>query len=437
MPHLRPLLALLLLALFASSSAPGQEPAGLLLNARDFGAKGDGVADDTAALQAALVALSQPGAPGELWIPAGTYRITRTLLLEAQQGRTIRGAGCTKFEPQPARGAQVTLLAWDGPPGGVLLETVGIGGCSFERLNLAGVLPAKRKELLQRNQPVPQAGILYLGRSGRGYGNMLNRLTAMTFFHADVGLQMARDQGEVCASDMLLQNLTLVTLGTGFKVVNDQGVNYLFNFLFATECDRVLHFERGGQVLVQNAQITCCGLFLDIGGGGRCNGVFLCQNVHLEGAGRRGAEQRWRLLRVAPHWEQVNVGFTGFVDAQWYWAKNQSATRELPLCEIGPGASVTFQNSIFNSPVAQVTGAAGKPATLVVRDSSFGYVSPLKGAFAANAHGYVRTRNCRDDHANPANPVSLLPDFSKWPDLPPVRLEAQGELKLDTAGIVW
>jgi len=50
-----------------------------MLSAEAFGAKGDDLTDDTAALQAALDAAFAADGPGFLQIPPGTYRITRTL----------------------------------------------------------------------------------------------------------------------------------------------------------------------------------------------------------------------------------------------------------------------------------------------------------------------------------------------------------------------
>ena len=57
---------------------------------RDFGAKGDGQADDTAALQAAIAAAN--AAPGVVLLPAGTYRLARPLEVTAS-GVVIRGDG--------------------------------------------------------------------------------------------------------------------------------------------------------------------------------------------------------------------------------------------------------------------------------------------------------------------------------------------------------
>ena len=67
---------------------------------------GDGVADDTAALQAALNGLSEaPGQRNTVFIPAGTYRITKTLVVEHRDGISLLGSG---------RG---TRIVWDGVGG--------------------------------------------------------------------------------------------------------------------------------------------------------------------------------------------------------------------------------------------------------------------------------------------------------------------------------
>jgi len=97
---------------------------------KDFGARGDGAADDTAAIQAALDGVKDGTT---IYLPAGTYRITRTLDLQGPKlGVLIVGHG------------RDTTLAWDGEAGGKLLQVDGIAysryvGLSFDGSNKAAL----------------------------------------------------------------------------------------------------------------------------------------------------------------------------------------------------------------------------------------------------------------------------------------------------------
>lgn len=51
-------------------------------NVKDFGAIGDGKADDTAAIQAALTKAKDAGRGASVTLPAGNYRVTKTLTIE-------------------------------------------------------------------------------------------------------------------------------------------------------------------------------------------------------------------------------------------------------------------------------------------------------------------------------------------------------------------
>src|SRR5258708_18331668 len=74
----------------------------------NYGAAGDGVNDDTAAIQKALDALG-PNNP-TLYFPAGSYRITQTLTLAGQGYVNVIGQ-------DPA----VTTILWGGSSGGPML----------------------------------------------------------------------------------------------------------------------------------------------------------------------------------------------------------------------------------------------------------------------------------------------------------------------------
>jgi len=75
-------------------------------------ALGNGQADDTAAIQAALERGRQSRA---VYLPPGTYRITKTLVFQGPAvGGLVVGHG---------RG---TRLVWDGPPGGRMFWSNGV-----------------------------------------------------------------------------------------------------------------------------------------------------------------------------------------------------------------------------------------------------------------------------------------------------------------------
>jgi hypothetical protein len=68
----------------ASSPKPDRSN---MLSAAQFGARGDGATDDSAALQAALDAAFAPNGPGFLAIPQGTYKVTKTLRVATPVGQ--------------------------------------------------------------------------------------------------------------------------------------------------------------------------------------------------------------------------------------------------------------------------------------------------------------------------------------------------------------
>jgi hypothetical protein len=100
------------------------EPRSDWANVKQLGAVGDGVADDTDAIQKAFTAVRDGST---VYLPAGTYRITRTLtLIGPLIGVLVIGHG------------RETKLVWDGEAGGKLFKDDGVAHSRFVGLFFDG-----------------------------------------------------------------------------------------------------------------------------------------------------------------------------------------------------------------------------------------------------------------------------------------------------------
>jgi hypothetical protein len=106
---------------------------------RDFGAKGDGTTDDTAALQSALDAVHlYANFIGALYIPSGTYRITQMLTFN----RTSDGAQEPRDLIIVGEDPSKTRILWDGASNGVMIA-YGAWHTKLSRLAFDGAGKAK------------------------------------------------------------------------------------------------------------------------------------------------------------------------------------------------------------------------------------------------------------------------------------------------------
>jgi hypothetical protein len=98
------------------------------LNVKDFGAVGDGVANDTNAFKAAIAAASTQDGPKKIWVPYGTYLIKEPLLVSGN-GITIEGEGIGS-----------SLLSAGAPCSRLFLDFDGFGiNCTGERFVLKSI----------------------------------------------------------------------------------------------------------------------------------------------------------------------------------------------------------------------------------------------------------------------------------------------------------
>jgi hypothetical protein len=94
-----------------------------------YGAKGDGVTDDTAAFQAAFNAVGVGSNSPVLWVPAGTYEITGTITMVTRLGISVLGEDPT-----------TTIIKWGGAStaSGAIFDLNGVAYSRFNRLTFDG-----------------------------------------------------------------------------------------------------------------------------------------------------------------------------------------------------------------------------------------------------------------------------------------------------------
>lgn len=108
-----------------------------VVSVKDFGAVGDGVTDDTAAIQAAIDAVSVNG--GYVQFLSATYKITSTLNV-IQSNVFLLGAGGDTAHDAGAQGeASATQLVWAGATDGVMVKFASPTGASNQKKTGGGM----------------------------------------------------------------------------------------------------------------------------------------------------------------------------------------------------------------------------------------------------------------------------------------------------------
>jgi hypothetical protein len=192
-----------------------------------YGAKGDGVTDDTAALQNALNSLS-PTRP-TLYLPAGTYRITHTLTLAARQYVNIIGQDPSK-----------TTILWGGASAGTMLDINGVDYSRFDRLTFNG-----------RGNAAVAIDQSWNGKTG--YFDTGNQYADDTFENAGTGLRCG-NLGNGCAETSMLRDRFLNDNVAGIALKNFNALDmFVWYSLFQNDAEGITNNPGAGNFSVYDS----------------------------------------------------------------------------------------------------------------------------------------------------------------------------------------
>jgi Pectate lyase superfamily protein len=156
--------AIVLWAVAAAACAGALPGDGAILNVRDFGARGDGVADDTAPIRRAIVAAQVDQGQGFwpariVYFPAGTYRVTDTLAKRDAAGRWLSSMSLVGESRE-----RVRIKLDDGAPG-------------FGRAHQPKAIVYTSSSLLAGEPRAGGKDYEGLGEGNDAYGNTIEDLT--------------------------------------------------------------------------------------------------------------------------------------------------------------------------------------------------------------------------------------------------------------------
>jgi hypothetical protein len=346
---------------FASPTDPIENQ--LYINVKDMGAKGDGKSDDSEAFQQAFDKACRVDkwvnfhnrdkqAPKTVIIPAGEYRICKSLVLDPRHaGLVVKGIGGSKIGS--------TLLIWSGPKGENMIEAWGCHGFELHDLKLdgqnkCGTLirlnsidgPAYAKKCNWTNEKLPVSYFYKYGQKATAE-NIFERVY---LYKADIGISMG-DCSYICTSDMTFSDVTFRECGTGLITNSPQNLVYHFtrtNILF---CDTGLYFKRGGYVTSTNLGGSGGGIAIRIGKQGINSGTFNFTGVRVEAEMFKGKRTQMLLAEGG----EANIKITSMiVTCQGLFGKKSD--RQQPMFVVKGGAHVVVENSLITGNVAELEG---------------------------------------------------------------------------------
>jgi len=364
---LRRLASITLLALSASFSEAAELPKlpqlnweqrSDWLNVKDLGAKGDGVADDTAAIQSAYDEMGATGTKRVVYFPPGRYRITSTLTITGDtSGIYIVGHG------------RDTILEWDGEAGGSMYWSNGVHRTRYEGLTYDG----KGK-----------AGIGSEHRSMMRYETHIIYENC-AFMNLEYGIAVSKNKREKASAEFWYKNCLFLNNKTAVLFGEYNDYDNLFLGCYFADNDIAIHSRRGhthiwncnfyrsrrSDVVVSNPQhpgsLRWCtsegsNRFLEVGDKGR-HQAFTIQDCRI--SSWKNPEGALRLATRGPTliWDTVFL----------------NPPNDTPPIVLANPASTKQELLVSNNQSSGTTALVEKGVNSVVTEIPTGKVAPLLG----------------------------------------------------------
>ncbi len=216
------------------------EPRSDWVSVREFGAVGDGAADDTSAIQSALDTITDGSA---VYLPPGTYRVTETLTLVGPRiGALVVGHG------------RDTKLVWDGEAGGRVFMDDGVAYSRYVGLTFEG-------------QGKASVGFFHHSDNRFETEVLHQHLAFRNFTEAAI---LADHEDKYALAETNFDNCLFEDCGCGVRFINFNDYNYTFDGCEFRRCGigidcshgnfyaRNTHFEGSTTVDIQSAPEHAC-----------------------------------------------------------------------------------------------------------------------------------------------------------------------------------
>ena len=191
---------------------------------------GDGVADDTRAIQAAIDAVDAAGG-GTVRLPRGTYKITATLVVNRSSTfKTINLVG---------EGMLATRILWFGPTSGTAIKVNGLKQYVFEGWSLEN-----------RVAKGTTTGVLVQRDSGTGTQSGSTSWRDIRVSSFATGIQIGNSAIAQAGSEFLFAHLMLTLNDTGCLIQDGNSLNFAFTMLELESNGTGVQVLSGGNVSV-------------------------------------------------------------------------------------------------------------------------------------------------------------------------------------------